>query len=109
MNTDFAAESTATPVPLDERLNEAALEERQRALRALLQHPLLTADGPHDVAFGLVRRHSEELREWLGHHLQWSLQVTSEFARLRKTPPDQVDRTRAALDARTETPFTRGR
>lgn len=56
MNIDFAAEPTAAPVPLDERLNEAAREERQRALRALLQQPLLTADdtgetGGSDVRF----------------------------------------------------------
>jgi uncharacterized protein (TIGR02678 family) len=75
----------------------------------LLQKPLLTADGPQAAAFGLVRRHAEELREWLAHHVNWSLQVTSEFARLRKTPPDRNDGTRAARDARTEAPFTRGR
>jgi uncharacterized protein (TIGR02678 family) len=109
MSTDYPAEPTVAPVPLDERLNEATLEERQRALRALLQHPLITADGPQAAAFGLVRRYADELREWFGHHLHWSLQVTSEFARLRKTPPDHTDRTRAALDARTESPFTRGR
>jgi uncharacterized protein (TIGR02678 family) len=109
MSTDVLAESIAAPVLLDERLNEAVREERQRAMRALLQHPLITADGPQAAAFGLVRRHADALREWLAHHVHWSLQVTSEFARLRKVPPDQTDGTRAARDARTEAPFTRGR
>ncbi len=109
MSAGVSTESSAPPVLLDERLNEVAREERQRALRALLQHPLLTADGPHAAAFGLVRRHADDLRDWLAHHVQWSLQVTSEFARLRKTPPDQTDGTRAARDARTESPFTRAR
>ena len=109
MSTDFTAEMTVAPVPLDERLNEAAREERQRAMRALLQHPLLTADGPQAAAFGLVRRHAEALRDWLAHHVSWSLQVTSEFARLRKIPADRTDGTRGARDARTEAPFTRGR
>ena len=109
MSTDVLAESIAAPVLLDERLNEAVREERQRAMRALLQHPLITADGPLAAAFGLVRRHADALREWLAHHVHWSLQVTSEFARLRKVPPDQTDGTRAARDARTEAPFTRGR
>jgi uncharacterized protein (TIGR02678 family) len=109
MSTESIAESMEARVPLDEKLNEASTEERQRALRALLQHPLITADGPQAAAFGLVRRHAEELRDWFGQQLHWSLQVTSEFARLRKTPPDGGDRTRAARDARTESPFTRGR
>jgi uncharacterized protein (TIGR02678 family) len=109
MNADFLADTITATVPLDEQLNEASREERRRAMRALLQHPLLTADGPHAGAFGLVRRHADELREWLGHHVNWSLQVTSEFARLRKTPPDLHDATRAARDGRTDAPFTRGR
>jgi uncharacterized protein (TIGR02678 family) len=109
MSPDLLAEMPAAPAPLDERLNEAAREERQHALRTLLQNPLLTADGPRAAAFGLVRRHAEHLREWLAHHVNWSLQVTSEFARLRKIPPDSMDGTRAARDARTEAPFTRSR
>jgi len=96
-------------VPLDDKLSEVAREERQRAVRALLQNPLLTADGPHGLEFGLVRRHAEELRDWLAHQANWTLQVTSELARLRKTPPDATDCTRAARDVRTEAPFTRSR
>jgi uncharacterized protein (TIGR02678 family) len=109
MNQDPPTHLTASPVLLEEKLNEAVREERQRALRALLRHPFLAVDGPDVVAFGLVRRHAEDLRDWLGHHVNWNLQVTSEFARLRKTPPDSCDATRAARDERTEAPFTRAR
>src|SRR5690349_5712114 len=109
MNPELFVEPAPPPVPLDDKLGEVAREERQRALRALLQHPLLTAEGPHATEFGLARRHADELREWLAHHANWTLQITSEFARLRKTPPDSTDRTRGARDTRTEAPFTRSR
>lgn len=103
------ASPPAESVPLDDRLDEAAREERQRALCALLQHPLLTAQGPHAVEFGLVRRHVHELREWLSHQVNWTLVVTSEFARVRKTPADSTDESRPARDLRTDAPFTRSR
>jgi uncharacterized protein (TIGR02678 family) len=109
MTTEVQSESNRTGVPLDERLGELAREERQRAVRALLRNPLLTADGVHAAEFGLVRRHADELKEWLAHHANWTLHVTSEFARLRKTPPDSCDPTRSARDDRTDAPFTRNR
>src|ERR1051326_6915655 len=90
----------AVPTPLGNRLGEIAREERQRAMRALLQNPLLTADGVNATEFGLVRRHADELKEWLAHHANWTLHVTSEVARLRKVPPDSSDNTRAAPDDR---------
>ncbi len=109
MNTRPSHEPDKASVPLDEKLSEASREERQRALRALLKNPLLTADGPDAREFGLVRRHADQLKEWLAHHANWTLHVTSEFARLRKTPPDVADRTRAARDERTNVPFGRTR
>src|SRR5690349_15237097 len=109
MTTEIHPESNRAPVPLDDRLSEIARDERQRAMRALLQNPLLTADGVNAAEFGLVRRHADELKRWLAHHANWTLHVTSEFARLRKTPPDSNDPTRAARDDRTNTPFTRNR
>ena len=83
--------------------------ERQRAMRALLQHPLLSAAGPLAVEFGLVRRHRQWLSEWLIHYPGWRLQVESEFARLRKTPGDLTDATRPAVESKEDTPFTRRR
>lgn len=109
MKSELFLDSDPGSVPLEDKLGEVAREERQRALRALLKNPLLTAEGPHAPEFGLVRRHVDELREWLAHHPNWTLQVTSEFARLRKVPPDSRDRTRAARDNRTGSPFTRSR
>jgi len=83
--------------------------ERQRALRALLQHPLLSAAGSFAEEFGLVRRHREWLADWLNRYPGWRLQIESEFARLRKTPGDITDCTRPAVEPREETPFTRRR
>jgi uncharacterized protein (TIGR02678 family) len=109
MNAEGFHNLDEAATPLDEKLNEAAREERRRALCALLQHPLLTANGPHAVEFGLARRHADALRDWLAHHANWTLHVTSEFARLRKTPPDATDGTRGAVDERTGATFTRSR
>jgi uncharacterized protein (TIGR02678 family) len=94
---------------LDDKLGAVAREERQRALRALLQHPLLTSDGDHAAEFALVRRHADELRQRLALHTNWPLQVTGDFARLRKTPPELGDASRGAVDRRTGLAFTKAR
>lgn len=91
------------------RMEQAMVLERQRALRALLQCPLLSADGPRTDEFGLVRRHAVWLRDWFSRNLDWTLQVDGETARLRKTPADVSDSTRPAYDARNGSPFTRRR
>ena len=103
------ASSERPAVSLGTRLSEARDYERQRALRTLLQQPLLSADGPYAVEFGLVRQHAEWLRDWLAQNTGWALQVDSELARLRKTPADVTDDTRAARDVKTGVPFTRRR
>jgi uncharacterized protein (TIGR02678 family) len=90
-------------------MEQAILLERQRALRALLQSPLLSADGSRTDDFGLVRRHAAWLREWFSRNLDWTLQVDGETARLRKTPADLTDSTRPACDAKNGSPFTRRR
>lgn len=86
----------APRVPLRESLDQATRVERQRALSALLMRPLLTAQGDSAEDFARVRRHSAWLREWLLRHPGWSLQIESEYARLRKTPADPSDATRPA-------------
>jgi uncharacterized protein (TIGR02678 family) len=78
-------------------------------MRALLERPLLTAGGPRGADFQRVRRHAGWLRQWLAHHPVWGLQVTSELARLRKTPADLADGTRPARDSKTGAAFTRRR
>lgn len=83
--------------------------ERRVALRALLQHPLLTPDGALAGEFALVRRHRDWLATWFAHHADWSLSVTAEVARLRKVPATTTDSSRGAIDARTEESFTRTR
>ncbi len=94
--------------PLANQLEQETKFQRQRALRALLQNPLLTADGPHKLEFGLVRRHADWLREWLAHNAGWSLIIDSELARLRKMST-HGDGNRPARDAKSGTPFTRRR
>jgi len=84
-------------------------EERSIALRALLQHPLLTPDGSTAALFTLVRRHREWLADWFAQHADWSLVVTAEAARLRKRPADTVDATRGAVELHSGETFNRAR
>lgn len=102
---------TDRPPPGDwqKQMDRGRDEERRKAMRALLQNPLLTAQGSFSAEFGLVRRHAGWLRDWLAKETGWSLTVDSEVARLRKTPPDTSDGTRAACDAKSQLPFSRRR
>lgn len=68
-------------------------EERRDALRALLMAPLMTASHP---AFGAVRRHAHELRDWFSQATGWILHVERDCARLYKRPADLRDGTRGA-------------
>ncbi|GGW51587.1 TIGR02678 family protein [Streptomyces xantholiticus] len=96
--------------PLAEVLDGQHQADLQRAARALLKEPLLTADGPHSDAFRLVRRHTAELREWFERNAGWSLRTDPDAARLRKTPGTLIDATHPAREAtRTALPFTRRR
>ena len=97
------------PAVLQGELDRATLHERRRALRALLMHPLLTAEGPQSDALALVRRHADWLREWLARNVGWTLQLDSELARLRKTPADLKDGSRPAREPKNKDPFNRRR
>lgn len=83
----------ATATVLADALERSRVEERRRALRALLARPLLPA---RHAAFSLVRRHAEWLRQWLSREAGWTLQVEGDFARLHKRPADHRDGTRPA-------------
>lgn len=96
-------------VPLRERIDLATAEERQRAVRALLQHPLVTAAGPRAAEFVLVRRHADWLRKWFAQNPGWSLHLDAELARLRKVPPTLDDPTRSVGDGKSGLPFSRRR
>lgn len=78
---------------LADALTRHRVEERERALRALLMRPLMTALDPD---FGVVRRHAEVLRGWLGRETGWALRVERDCARLFKVPADVEDGTRGA-------------
>jgi uncharacterized protein (TIGR02678 family) len=91
-------------------LDHVRVDDRRRALRALLRKPLLLADDPADATeFARVRRHADDLREWFSRNAAWSLDITADFARLRKTPADLSDASRPAQDDRSNEPFTRQR
>ena len=61
-----------------------AADERRRAARTLLRHPLLSADGPHDEEFLLVRRHREDLQRLFAEGVGYRLVVEPKVARLFK-------------------------
>lgn len=86
-------------------------QERQEALRALLRRPLLVAEhADHREDFAKVRRQAEPLRQWLSRHTGWTLDVTSESARLYKVPAKLTDATHPArLSKKDEPPFSRRR
>ena len=81
---------------LPDVLDRQAVEDRQRAVRALLRHGLLRPDGPDVKAFALVRKHSAALRDWFANEAGWTLQIDASLARLRKIPGSHDDSTRAA-------------
>ena len=70
--------------------------EQQRAVRALLARPLLTASGRAAEDFMLVRRHDTALRRFFADQVGWTLQVDREMARLRKLPGQLTDGSRPA-------------
>ncbi|MEV7321464.1 TIGR02678 family protein [Streptomyces sp. NPDC093970] len=96
--------------PLAEVLEGQREAEIQRAARALLKEPLLTADGPYAEEFRLVRRYATALRDWFERNVGWTLRTDADAARLRKTPGTLTDATHPAREtARTALPFTRRR
>jgi uncharacterized protein (TIGR02678 family) len=70
-------------------------EERERALRALLMRPLMSAGEPE---LELVRRHAEYLREWFARETGWNLHVERQCARLYKRPATFDDATRGLTE-----------
>lgn len=83
---------------MSEEQSPLLLEERRKALRALLRKPLLCAGGAEAGALALVRRHFEWLRTWFERNAGWRLRLEGETARLYKRPSGPPDPTRAAPD-----------
>jgi len=69
------------PAPAVDHL---AVAERNQAARALLMHPLMTAQGPHAEELRLVRRHQSELVRFFAEGLGYRLVVEPGAARLFK-------------------------
>ncbi len=95
---------------LQQRVDAAVAEERRRALRALLQRPLLHRDDDRDL-FVLARRHEDYLRAWFQTHPGWVLHGHVSCLRLHKIPSPLLapDRSHPARDPRHGQPFTRRR
>jgi len=106
------AQKTISAPPSAEaaEISHLVAEERQKALRALLRHPLLLADHPeHREAFASVRRHADHVRDWFARYPGWSFELTSECARLYKTPASVRDATRPARNPHDDEPLSRRR
>lgn len=85
-------------------------DERRRAVRALLRHPLLTPATPDPDAFVLARRHAAWLGEWFAREAGWVLVAEASVVRLKKTTGDWADPHRpAATLGGGRAPFTRRR
>lgn len=94
------------PGTLGSSLDQATVQERRRAMRALLRRPLLGAEA---AEFPLVRRHLDWLREWLSRNAAWRLHQGGQVARLYKTPASPEDGSRPACEPKTGQAFSRRR
>ncbi|TDU05350.1 uncharacterized protein (TIGR02678 family) [Streptomyces sp. 846.5] len=83
------------------------LPEYQKAVRLLLNNPLVTAVHPNPAALPLLRRWAPQLRRDLGEVLGYALVSTGDTMRLRRAQ-DTLDGTRPAI-SRTRRPFDRRR
>jgi len=81
---------------LPDVLDQQRDDERRRAIRALLRHPMLTPDGPDPPAFGLARKHASWLGDWFGNQAGWTLRADHAVVRLRKIPGQLADGSRGA-------------
>jgi uncharacterized protein (TIGR02678 family) len=80
---------------LTDVLTRQAEDERERAIRALLDQPLLL---PARAELVLVRRHADPLRDWFARETGWRLHIERSCARLYKTPGTTQDATRGQPD-----------
>lgn len=78
---------------LTDVLERTLVDQRRRAMRAMLMRPLLHSN---HAAFPLIRQHADWMRDWLTRETGWVLRVETEFARLAKEPRTHTDGTRAA-------------
>jgi uncharacterized protein (TIGR02678 family) len=92
---------------LTDVLEAQQAEQRRRAVRTLLRHPLLTGKAKDRQAFTEVRRHAGWLGEWFARETGWTVQADHSLARLRKIPAEQRDGTRGAVLGKQ--PFSRRR
>ena len=102
--TDLAVKRRRRLTALEEAFDAGVLQERQGAVRVLLNQPLVVAENPE---YRLIRTHGEWLRTWFAHHVDWQLTITAEAARLRKTPAILDDASRPCRDPKSGAPLSR--
>ncbi|MER7694511.1 TIGR02678 family protein [Streptomyces sp. NPDC097610] len=90
-----------------ETVSPLELADYQKAVRLVLQHPLVTPGYPDKAALATVRRWAGQLRTDLMELLGYRLVTTADTARLQRAQ-DGLDATRPAL-ARAGRPFDRRR
>ncbi len=62
------------------------LAERQRAVRLLLTHPMVSDTEPDPATFAVLRREAPLLQQWFAEHLGYRLVVETDLARLSRRP-----------------------
>lgn len=88
-------------------MSAASIDDRQRAARVLLRHPLIrSADAER---FRLVRRYAGELAEWFEINTGWALHRDSEVVRLDREPAIDTDATHPFATKSSAAPFSRRR
>jgi len=85
----------------------SSIDDRQRAARLLLRHPLIRSSDAD--RFRLVRRHVGDLAEWFDINTGWVLHRDSEVVRLDREPATVSDATHPFATKASSTPFSRRR
>ncbi|MEO6310044.1 MAG: DUF2398 family protein, partial [Leifsonia sp.] len=88
-------------------MSASGIDDRQRAARVLLKHPLVVATDTE--RYRLVKRHAAWLREWFEVNTGWALQIDSEVARLAKEPASVGNPTHPLVAVKGSVPFSRRR
>ncbi|TFC17382.1 TIGR02678 family protein [Cryobacterium algoritolerans] len=72
-------------------MSVSSVDDRQRAARLLLRHPLIRSTD--EERYRLVRRYSSDLEEWFEINTGWAMHADSEVVRLEREPATVADPT----------------
>lgn len=88
-------------------MSASGIDDKQRAARALLRHPMIRST--EDADYRLVKRHAAELREWFEINTGWGLHVDSDVVRLLREPATLDSATHPIAARSSGVPFSRRR